>query len=739
MSAITAPLGAPTLTGLQEAQRTLATRPAEDRWVLLLAAHEDLSAAKAAGLPAVALDSAYRYGLTRPQVQDLKSLGIEIRISYPHTREGYRWALEAATKLSAADADPVVLVWPAVRDSGFSISALWAELHQDPTALEDEIGRLQELSATQIPMRPPGGFFHPKLKDNRPFLYPYNYSMGKHGVYSVEADKDGRHLQEIATRPLWIDELMEDLDSHEYAVRLCTTEAHPMRVPRGVIMDTQRLKALADNNFPVRSTGTGAVIKFLEDAEAANRKGLPNLRTVSKMGWRSGGFSWGRTIIRGEEDQQVSPSPAAGIEDSWFERHRAAGTPEGWASVLPKLSEFHVPIILILASLASPLLSKLGVQSAVFETVGEAGAGKTSAQTIAQSVWGYGHESELASWSSTPTALEVVLATHNHLPLILNENKSYDWGPRGAELQARVGYMIGEGRGKARSNKQLGVNAIRSWTLNVLASGEHSITAGTNDTGILARVFPLWTSPFKEKSASMALRVKPMVEIVNEHYGHAGPMMIRHLLELDEAGWEAIRKHYKQAQKKLAEAARGTPKQSSSVRMAQNWGVLWVAATMLEKMFPGVTEAGTYHRALLKGWRELMTRGEDRSYSERALDVVRGFLATMSESIKTDKNDPKQSIGRFSRTRGGTEFVAFVKEPLAKALDESGLNIETALEHWKNNGFLLTKDGPYWPTLINKSTARCVAIKKEILDLEEAEDSNDEMPHTLDTLVDCPF
>ena len=723
-----------TLLGVSEARNALAKIHPEEHHLLLLADPEDLATAQSAGIPAVSVPEPTLSGTSRADLELIRAFGCDVAVLYPHTREGYAWGLETAVELGDHKVSARLIEWSGDTEARFSL----ANLHADATSdLKQAVRRLPALLTFELPLKPEEGFFHPKMVNGTPFMYPRGYALGGRGVYREDSTKgSGRYLKTIALQPMWLDEVMEDLDSQEYSLRLCATEAEPRRVPRGELMDTTQLKGMAKYNFPVTSVGTTAVVQYLERAESMNRGRLKVLRTISKMGWRGGrAFSWGTTQISPKRDTEVLPSPAAKGNEEWYTRHHAKGDASEWASILGPLSQHHVPTILLLASMASVLLPRLKVASAIFETVSETSSGKTSSQTIAQSVWGYGHEDELPSWNSTTTGAEVLLACHNHLPLVLNENKSFGRGASAAAEQARFAYSVVEGTGKVRAQKDLSLRKMMKWNLNVLASGEHSITSGTQDSGIVVRVFPLWSPPFGAHSTDTGRFVKSLVETVCEHYGHAGPMMVRYLMSLDDEQWEGVRQHHRDAQDILVQRANGTPQEKFSVRMAQNWGVLWVAATLLERLFPGAAQKGAYHEAILRGWNELMTRSGERSYSERALDVVRGFIAQMRDHLQTDHKKAEKPVGRIARTRDGTQFVGFIKEPLQEAMERAGLSLDTACEHWENAGYLLGKDRP---TKLDGNTVRLIAIRQDALDLEEADDV-DAAPPPPSTLGDCPF
>jgi uncharacterized protein (DUF927 family) len=118
------------------------------------------------------------------------------------------------------------------------------------------------------------------------------------------------------------------------------------------------------------------------------------------------------------------------------------------------------------------ILRLIGIDGGGFHLMGDSSSGKTLSQRVACGVLGFPDKKHyLASWKTTPNALELEAEIRNDLPLILDEMKE----AKAHQVQEMV-YMLANGQGKARMDADLGRSPVKTWRVLVLSSGEKNLT-----------------------------------------------------------------------------------------------------------------------------------------------------------------------------------------------------------------------------------------------------------------------
>ena len=151
-----------------------------------------------------------------------------------------------------------------------------------------------------------------------------------------------------------------------------------------------------------------------------------------------------------------------------------AGTLDDWkAGVAHPVISNPVPVFMLAAAFAGPLIEPLRETSGGFHFFGRSKAGKTLAMKAAVSVWGPSNkQGGLNDWRTTSNALEAVAERCNDGLLPLDEIHHAD--PR--EVVGAV-YQLANGGGKQRLNRQAVAQRKRTWRSMILSNGEVSIAA----------------------------------------------------------------------------------------------------------------------------------------------------------------------------------------------------------------------------------------------------------------------
>lgn len=192
---------------------------------------------------------------------------------------------------------------------------------------------------------------------------------------------------------------------------------------------------------------------------------------TESSGWVDKSFvmpdrTYGNTDLKFRE---VEPSPDAITE--------MTGTLIGWqAGIAAKCAGNSRLIFALGAAFAAPLLPLVGLESGGFHLVGGTSIGKTTILKVAASVLGI---KDIPHWRTTANGLESIATASNHMLLPLDEIGQAD--PKDV---GNIAYMLANGQGKTRMNKNLTNRKGKTWLLMVLSTGEVEIGEYMAQAGI---------------------------------------------------------------------------------------------------------------------------------------------------------------------------------------------------------------------------------------------------------------
>ena len=145
------------------------------------------------------------------------------------------------------------------------------------------------------------------------------------------------------------------------------------------------------------------------------------------------------------------------------------------------------------ASFASVLVEPCGALPFIVSLWGGTGIGKSVILKICTSVWADPGEGKyITDAKATSTAMEIRLNILNSLPMTLDDmaqvNRQYD------EDFSELIYRWCAGKGRDRSNKELGLNKLTSWRNCTLTNGERSLVDESTQGGAVNRVIDIEAS-----------------------------------------------------------------------------------------------------------------------------------------------------------------------------------------------------------------------------------------------------
>ena len=206
-------------------------------------------------------------------------------------------------------------------------------------------------------------------------------------------------------------------------------------------------------------TARNFLIRFLNES-------APQMfaRIVKKFGWIGNVYALRNTAYGGAEGEMFIPESPR-LADVF----ESAGTLEEWKNNVAEpclgnpLLEFAIAF-----AFTGPLLEPCSLEGGGLHFFGPSSCGKTTALKVAGSVCGGGGKyGYIRQWRATDNALESTAAAHCDNLLCLDEI-----GQASSRVVSEVAYMLANGQGKARANKDGNAKAIQEWKLSFMSTGE---------------------------------------------------------------------------------------------------------------------------------------------------------------------------------------------------------------------------------------------------------------------------
>jgi hypothetical protein len=315
-------------------------------------------------------------------------------------------------------------------------------------------------------------------------------------------------------------------------------EWREITVDKGIIASSTKIVKLADYGIAVTSETAKSLVQYLCDIENMNPIKVKN--STSKFGWHGKDFiPYDKGVVFDDESRFKD------LAGSLTER----GSYEIWLDLvrnIRKNTKHYEPQVYLAASFASVLVSKLNMLPFIVNLWGSTGKGKTVALMLAASVWADPSENKYITDSyATQNAFEIRLDILNHLPLLMDDlSKVRD---KLNDNFTDLIYLLCSGKGKDRSNVDLGLNKVKTWSNTILSNMERPLATDTMKGGAINRILD-----FEMQEGYIFENGNAVVEILKDNYGFAGVKFIDLIKDLPAEAINNIRKDFEQKIKEEA-------------------------------------------------------------------------------------------------------------------------------------------------------------------------------------------
>lgn len=330
---------------------------------------------------------------------------------------------------------------------------------------------------------------------------------------------------------------MRNLETGEEQIRLAYKRNHrwtEIVVPKDIISSASKIVSLSKLGVSVTSENAKLLVKYLSDVENLNDDEIPVQKSSSKLGWIGGNFLPYDTDIIFDGDMQFRQV---------YESIRSFGNQQVWLDHVKQLRSTGRPEIKfsLAASFASVLVGRLGALPFIVDLWGTTEGGKSVSMMLSTSVWANPDNNQyIGDFKSTETQLEIRADLLNHLPLMLDDTSKVS--SRIRDNFEGVVYDLCSGKGKSRSNKELGIRRENRWKLVTLTNGERPLTSYVSQGGAINRILEI------ECGDHMYVDPQYTAELIKKNYGFAGKRFVEIIKEIDS---EELRNMQQEILKKI--------------------------------------------------------------------------------------------------------------------------------------------------------------------------------------------
>ena len=546
--------------------------------------------------------------------------------------------------------------------------------------------------------------YEPSLVENwTNFTGPYDNMRGglwiasDRGIYS---QKDGGLEETACYHPILPVERLKNLETGDEQLRLAykrNNRWEEIIVPKDLVATASKITSLSKRGVAVTSENAKLLVRFLSDVENFNDNEINVQYSSSKLGWIKGGFIPYDKDIVFDGDSRFKQV---------FESIEERGSRAKWYSHVKQLrSTGRLEIkFMMAAAFASVLIGPLGALPFFVDLWGETEGGKSVTLMLACSIWANPDESRyIGDFKTTDVALEARADLLNNLPMMLDDTSKTS--ARIRDNFEGIVYDLCSGKGKSRSNKELGMNRENRWKNTILTNGERPLNSYVSQGGAINRILEI------ECGEKVYQDPQKTAEIIKQNYGFAGHEFVQALKDI---GMEKVMEIQQEIQRQIHDDEK-MQKQSISLSIVLTADRIATDYLFQDGQYISLDEAKTV----------LMDRNE-LSDNERCYQYILGEIV-----INGSKFDPMtQTNEKWGVIENG--YAIIYNNVFESICSKGGFSKKAFLSWADKNGLIQTESGRLNKTKkINGNVFRCVFLKMENdMDKDgfQAVDDQEELP-----------
>ena len=548
-----------------------------------------------------------------------------------------------------------VTIFPDHDDAGYQYAQKVAELCLQSKASQVSVVELPRNFPAQwdIADELPEGVTIDKIKeliDNAPSYSPSNampkgYSLGRKCLQYQKLSNDKKGQVINVSSPISVLGYLRDGSSQEWAklVRFQDPDGytHELSIPMKMLGgEGGPLRELLLSHGLVIYPGLEAsrlLVQFLILSEPKAR-----FTSVHNTGWQE----------VGDKSAFVFPSASLGDDSIVYQKvvgfqdpYSSKGSLQDWVRNVGRYCSGNSRLILaVSAALSGPVLKLLEGESGGYNLYGPSSIGKSTALHVGGSVWGGGGPNGFKRpWRATINGIEGIAKTHCDTLLALDELNQAK-----PDSVAGIIYLIGNGQGKTRANRNGLPKKESEWRIICLSTGERTISEiveGTGESktiGQLVRMVDIDADAGKDLGLFEYLHnEKDPAEFAekleenskSQFYGALGPAFVELLISMGDSAVTELR----DMEKSFLERCELGDATGQVKRVARRFALTAAAGELATKM-------------TLVPWHE----GEAFLACKSCFD---DWLSTTSKSVLLEEKQAFESVKSYLENYGDSMFV----------------------------------------------------------------------------------
>lgn len=529
---------------------------------------------------------------------------------------------------------------------------------------------------------------------DQPSFCSGSWIAGEDGVWILT--EKGRIY--ACTHPIYISKILINAETgvHKAEIRFKVRGRwREAFVDRKSIASRTGILTLADSGVQVTSENAGLLVQYLSDIEALNPDDIREQTSTSRLGWIGETFMpYGNDIIFDNEQNLMS----------LFNSIKQIGSRQVWYDMVKDIRKAGriEALVYLAASLGSVLVEKVGGLPFVVDLWGESGKGKTVLLMLATSVWADPNEGAyMTDAKATTTAMEIRLDVLNSLPMTLDDmaqvKNQYD-----EDFSALV-YRWCAGKGRDRSNKNLGLNKLTSWHNCILTNAEHSLVTETMQGGAINRIIDI-----EMGDGYIFPNGNQVADTLRHNYGWCGREFVE---QVQLMGFEEIRRIQRDYAEKIQMRAKELGVEKEEKQILPMSIILTADEIAEEYLFQdGV-------RLDFEACVDLLKNRGEISEHKRAYQYIKETIVANLYRFNGNDDEKTEQWGVF---RPNDEYAIIIGNRFDKIVKEAGFQTKAFLSWAKKNNLVEmdSKGNTKIQTKINGCNVRCVKLNMNAEDAE---------------------
>lgn len=527
---------------------------------------------------------------------------------------------------------------------------------------------------------------------------------------SWEADDEGVKLHTdtgvvwACPHPIFPTRILRNAETGKYKIELVFQirgKTRKIYVNREIIATPNKILKLADDSIQVTNITAPLLVKYLADVETLNPEVIKEYASTSRLGWIED------INEDGERTKYFLPYQQDVVFDNelntkaLFDSITTHGDRDKWYSLIKDIRAKKQPEVLInlAASFASVLVDPCGALPFIVSLWGGTGIGKSVILKICTSVWADPGEGKyITDAKATTTAMEMRLNILNSLPMTLDDmaqiKNQYD------EDFSELIYRWCAGKGRDRSNKELGLNKLTSWRNCTITNGERSLVDESTQGGAVNRVIDVEASGdvlFNGKTGNKT------VNTIEKNYGFAGKEFIE---ILEKIGVDTINQRMNEQYDRIKANADSKGVEKEDKQIVPMALILTADALTEEYLFKdGIRLDLDTCVDYLKNKGEV---SEDKRAYEYLIDTI-----VMNDYRFTEEDDDSGNFEKWGFYKNA-EWIAVYSKAFDDIMRKGGFQPKAFLSWAKKKNLLELGEGDRARKVVKKngSSCRAIVIKK---------------------------